>query len=73
MTYYPDRNLVDADGNFIIPAPRSTWASHLSSLKDINFEALKDADKSKIYLLAYFPWKNNFEWVSIDNPDAPKE
>lgn len=73
MTYYPDRKLVDADGNFIIPAPRATWATHLSSLKDIDFETLKNADKSKIYLLAYFPWKNNFERVSIDNPDVDKE
>lgn len=69
MTYYPNKNLVDDDWNFIIPMA-GTWANaNLTSLRDINFDALAQADKSKIYLLAYFPWKNYFDWVSIDNPE----
>ena len=55
MTYYPNKNLVDENGNFIIPMASNNAASNLSSLRDINFDALANADKSKIYLLAYFP------------------
>lgn len=72
MTYYPNKNLVDEDWNFIIPMASTGATSNLSSLRDINFDALAQADKSKIYLLAYFPWKNYFDWVSIDNPEYQK-
>ena len=72
MTYYPNKNLVDEDGNFVIPmAANAVWINR-SSLRDINFDALANADKSKIYLLAYFPWTNYFDWVSIDNPNYEK-
>lgn len=73
MTFYPNKNLVDEDGNFRIPVAPATWATNLSTLKDINFEPLMNADKEKIYLLAYVPWKNYFTWVALDNPELEKK